>query len=77
MGAADIAIGRAMSTCFRATCAVLAQLHLTEEDTGRGLLPDFRLDQLPGPGAGLGPLGNVLSTLAELKVIGAVETFKK
>ena len=52
-----------------------------EEDlqTGRGrqgLLPDFRLD-VPGPGAGPGPaaLGNVVSTLAELKVIGAVETY--
>jgi hypothetical protein len=55
---------------------------LTEEEdlqTGRGrqgLLPDFRLD-LPGPGAGAGPgaLGNVVSTLAELKVIGAVKTY--
>ena len=55
---------------------------LTEEEelqTGRGrqgLLPDFRLD-LPGPGAGTGPvaLGNVVSTLAELKVIGAVKTY--
>ena len=53
---------------------------LTEQEglqTGRGrqgLLPDFRLD-LPGPGAGPGALGNVVSTLAELKVIGAVETY--
>ena len=53
---------------------------LNEEEglqTGRGrqgLLPDFRLD-LPGPGAGPGALGNVVSTLAELKVIGAVETY--
>ena len=45
--------------------------------TGRGrqgLLPDFRLD-LPGEGGGPGALGNVESTLAELKVIGAVETY--
>ena len=53
---------------------------LAEEETlqrGRGrqgLLPDFRLD-LPGPGAGPGALGNVESKLAELKVIGAVETY--
>ena len=52
---------------------------LAEEEglqTGRGrqgLLPDFRID-LPGP-EGPGALGNVVSTLAELKVIGAVETY--
>ena len=42
----------------------------------QGLLPDFRID-LPGPGAEAGPgaLGNVVSTLAEVKVIGAVETY--
>ena len=39
-----------------------------------GILPGFRLD-LPGPGAGPGALGQVESKLAELKVIGAVETY--
>ena len=52
-----------------------------EEDlqTGRsraGLLPDFSLD-LPEPGgdADHGPLGGVVKTLAELKVIGAVPSY--
>ena len=40
----------------------------------QGLLPDFRLD-LPGQGGGPGALGQVESKLAELKVIGAVETY--
>ena len=46
------------------------------EQPSQGLLPDFRLD-MPGPGTGAGPaaLGNVVSTLAELKVIGTVETY--
>ena len=40
----------------------------------QGLLPDFKLD-LPGPGAGPGAHGQVESKLAELKVIGAMETY--
>ena len=40
----------------------------------QGLLPDFKLD-IPGPGAGPGALGNVVSKLAELKVCGAVESY--
>ena len=40
----------------------------------QGLLPDYRLD-LPGQGGGPGALGQVESKLAELKVIGAVETY--
>ena len=47
----------------RVHCAHTIHSHL--EDTGRGrqgLLPDFGLDQLPGPGAGPGALVNVMST---------------
>ena len=40
----------------------------------QGLLPDFKLD-MPGPGAGPGALGNVVSKLAEVKVVGAVESY--
>ena len=40
----------------------------------QGLLPDFRLD-LPGQGGGPGALGHIEAKLAELKVIGAVETY--
>ena len=53
----------------------LAEEENLQRGRGRqGLLPDFRLD-IPGPGAGPGALGNVESKLAELKVIGAVETY--
>ena len=60
----------------RVHCAHTIHSHL--EDTGRGrqgFLPDFGLDQLPGPGTGPGALGNVMSTRAELKVVDAVETY--
>ena len=40
----------------------------------QGLLLDFRLD-LPGQGGCPGALGYIEANLAELKVIGAVETY--
>ena len=53
----------------------LAEEENLQRGKGRqGLLPDFKLD-LPIPGAGPGALGNVESRLAEVKVIGAVETY--
>ena len=62
---------------FRDLIPVEAMAEEEGLQTGRGrqgLLPDFKLE-LPGEGAGPGALGNVESTLAELKVIGAVETY--
>ena len=42
----------------------------------QGLLPDFKLD-IPDAAAGPGALQGVVSSLAELKTIGAVETYYK